>query len=478
MMHSSFLSELIQEKIIICPACHHDHLILSNDQLLCLGCQKPWPVRNGVPDLYSRYRSAHEQTGSHEHSQTTQNSQKTENFPKTNDALTDLLINALELQGEKSREAVQSIVNRTSLLSSMDDALTAEIQDVKDRFLPSDTGAGIPDIPADANKAPGIFLERHYFPARITAGTRLTANIRVKNIGHHPWSSRTKMPLLLAVIWTAEKKNGFIRQSDPVRFPVDIAPERSITVPITVSAPGHSGRYALTPCLVDGENQVAARAAEPFVITVKPHSLKDRITAFFTPGKKITPVVNPDIAAYDKDHETGRAIFEAELKKRRRLTRVLEIGAGVHPQTAWIKDSQTLALDISAPLLELGSLYFTQKNLASKVGFICADGCSPPLKSGTFDAVALFSTLHHFPEPETVLKNTAGLLKKDGFMAVMCEPVNDTLDGAETIRELQKGINEQVFTWPEYVRIFALAGLDVAYLQIDGGSLKAILTCR
>ncbi|MEE4362767.1 MAG: class I SAM-dependent methyltransferase [Desulfotignum sp.] len=477
-MATGFLSELIQEKIVICPACHHDHLVLSNDQLLCLGCQKPWPVRNAVPDLYSRYKLAHDQACSHENFQKTENNQKNhdELSQKTNDELTDLLINALELQGEKSREAVQSIVTRTSVLSSMDDALTAEIQDVKDRFLPSDTS--IPDIPADANKAPGIFLERHYFPAQITAGTSLTANIRVKNIGYHPWSSRTRMPLLLAVIWTAEKKNGFIRQSDPVRVPVDIAPERSITVPITVSAPGHSGRYALTPCLVDGENQVAARAAEPFVITVKPHSLKDRITTFFTPGKKITPVVNPGIAAYDKDHETGRAIFEAELKKRRRLTRVLEIGAGVHPQTAWIKDSQTLALDISAPLLELGSLYFTQKNLASKVGFICADGCSPPFKSGSFDAVALFSTLHHFPEPETVLKNTAGLLKKDGFMAVMCEPVNDTLEGAETIRELQKGINEQVFTWPEYVRIFALAGLDVVSLQIDGGSLKAILTCR
>ncbi len=470
-MHTSFLSKLIEEKIVICPVCRHDQLVLSDDQLLCLGCQKPWPVRNAVPDLYSRYKPAHDQACSR------QNSQKTENSQKTDDELTDLLINALELHREKSRDAVSSIVHRTNVLSSMDDALTAEMQEVKDRFLPpSDTF--VEDIPADANKAPGIFLERHYFPAQITAGTKITANIRIQNTGNHPWSSRAKEPLLLAMIWRADKKKEFTLQSHPVRFPVDIASKRSITMPVPVSTPGHNGEYELTACLVTGAGRVAARAAEPIAVHVKSDSLKERINTFFNPGKKkIIPVMNPGIETYDKDHETGRAIFEAELKKRKRLTRVLEIGAGVHPQTAWIKDSKTVALDISAPLLELGSLYFSQKNLASKVAFICADGCIPPFKSGTFDAVALFSTLHHFPEPETVLKNTAGLLKKDGFMAVMCEPVNDTLEGVETIRELQKGINEQVFTWPEYVQIFDQAGLDIAYLQIDGGSLKAILTC-
>ncbi len=57
----------------------------------------------------------------------------------------------------------------------------------------------------------------------------------------------------------------------------------------------------------------------------------------------------------------------------------------------------------------------------------------------------------------------------------MCEPVNDHLEDETTIRDLLKGINEQVFTWPEYARIFERATLKITLFQVDGGSLKAIL---
>jgi SAM-dependent methyltransferase/uncharacterized protein YbaR (Trm112 family) len=463
-MHHGFLSELIQEKMVVCPVCHHDKLALGSDQLLCRNCQTIWPVRNDVPDLYNRYK--------------TSNNRKSacENIRKIDAAAVDLLINALDLHQDKYREAVRQIVHRTRALSSFDDAITAEIQDVTGRFLPR-PDAGVDDIAADANTAPDILLERHYFPEQIPPAAKTSANIRVKNIGHHPWSSRTEVPLSLAVYWTKIQSKEVVLQSHPVRFPVDIAPGRCITMPMAVSTPPCTGIYALNVCLVSGSDRVAATAATPITMIVKSHSLREQIAAFFHIGKKpITPVMKKGVDQYDRDHETGRAVFEAELKKRRRSTRVLEIGSGVHPQTAWISDSKTVALDISAPLLELGSLYFTEKKLESQVAFICADGCDPPFKPNTFDAVAMFSTLHHFPEPEKVLGKTAELLKKDGFVAVMCEPVNDTLEALETIRELKKGINEQVFTWPEYVRIFDLAGLHTAYLQIDGGSLKAILT--
>jgi len=83
--------------------------------------------------------------------------------------------------------------------------------------------------------------------------------------------------------------------------------------------------------------------------------------------------------------------------------------------------------------------------------------------------------LHHFPEPERFLAGLLKLLKRDGFIGIMCEPVNDTLETPETIRDLLKGINEQVFSWQEYAQIFQTAGMWISQMQLDGGSLKAIL---
>lgn len=52
--------------------------------------------------------------------------------------------------------------------------------------------------------------------------------------------------------------------------------------------------------------------------------------------------------------------------------RILEVGSGTHPPTAWLTDHEVLALDISSPLLELGALYFADR-FTDRLGFLCAD---------------------------------------------------------------------------------------------------------
>ena len=103
--------------MVICPVCNHDRLVLDSLQLLCLDCRKPWPVRNAVPDLYNRYKASKDQVSTDE------------KISKIDDESVDLLINALDLNQDRYREAVLAIVHRTHLLSSFDDAVTAEIQD-------------------------------------------------------------------------------------------------------------------------------------------------------------------------------------------------------------------------------------------------------------------------------------------------------------------------------------------------------------
>jgi hypothetical protein len=57
----------------------------------------------------------------------------------------------------------------------------------------------------------------------------------------------------------------------------------------------------------------------------------------------------------------------------------------------------------------------------------------------------------------------------------MCEPVGESLESGDTLRDLEKGINEQVFTLAEYEAIFAAAGLEPAGGNQAGGSLRVIL---
>lgn len=85
------------------------------------------------------------------------------------------------------------------------------------------------------------------------------------------------------------------------------------------------------------------------------------------------------------------------------------------------------------------------------------------------------SAPRHFAEPEILLKRLSMLLRADGLLAVMCEPVDDSIARTPIVRDLLKGINEQVFSVSEYLRIFAAAELVVHSMKVDGGSLKAIL---
>ncbi len=137
-------------------------------------------------------------------------------------------------------------------------------------------------------------------------------------------------------------------------------------------------------------------------------------------------------------------------------------------------DHDVVALDISLPLRELGALYFGER-FTDCLAFVCADAFDAPLAPGRFHLVCMFSALHHFQEPETILRQLSRLLTPNGQLAVMCEPVGDSLEQPETIRDLLKGINEQVFSVPEYQRIFASAGLTATFIRVDGASLKAVL---
>jgi len=161
----------------------------------------------------------------------------------------------------------------------------------------------------------------------------------------------------------------------------------------------------------------------------------------------------------------------------RRLT-LLEIGGGAHPQTAWFPSlAAVVNIDISLPLLMFGVLFFSVVNpsYGEHLSFVCCNANHLPFGNNSFDGIVIFSTLHHFPEPENLLAGVSRALKANGFVAVMCEPVGCNPHDPAFTRDLLKGINEQTFSLEEYLAIFKKSGLSPISVQIDGTDLKAFL---
>ncbi len=109
---------------------------------------------------------------------------------------------------------------------------------------------------------------------------------------------------------------------------------------------------------------------------------------------------------------------------------------------------------------------------------LCADAEDLPFPPGFFDAIVLFATLHHFPDPARLLGHLATRLRPGGFIGILCEPVGHIDPGevdALFLAELVKGVNEQSFTATEYDAIFRRARLRVESAIIDRNSLKVRL---
>ena len=244
-------------------------------------------------------------------------------------------------------------------------------------------------------------------------------------------------------------------------FPIDVAPGRAISLPVSLRAPNIDGRTKLRLTL-DLDGAAVVRVGE-WALDVGESKVESQLQR------------HAHISDYGEDHQAAVSMLSAYLRGTgKHMGRILEVGCGSHPQLAWMDGFDVVGLDISGPLLELGSLFF-EGRFESRFGLVCADAFNPPFAAASFDVIAMFAALHHFPNPAAFLNRLSGLLSPGGVIAVMCEPLGSSLETAPTVRDLLKGINEQVFSWREYELIFRRAGLGIAAARADGDSLKAIL---
>ncbi|HEX6491937.1 MAG TPA: class I SAM-dependent methyltransferase [Candidatus Dormibacteraeota bacterium] len=451
---------LAEGGVITCPDCAGGRLGTDPTGRRCAGCGRVYPERHGVVD-FLEYRD----------------DAAAPSAPPSQEVIGAIIRGTGLEDSPRTRRAVEEIYARTARRTGSAQQ-SAEIGDMLDRFgVNGDATAASAPAPVwsrwervrarlpGAAAGVGLSYERHYIEPRLPAGARIHRNVRVRNTGRRPWSPWGPGAFRLGSRWLRDGR-PLAAGGDTTAVPIVIEPGRAITLPLRIDVPAQPGSYRLRVLPLAGP---AARPVEGAALDVE----VEAVTGLDAPAARV--VTNERTLTYAEDHATGQSMLRDHVAARygERPIRILEIGSGTHPQSPWVTNGEVVNLDISAPMLELGSLHYEQH--AGRVAFLCCDALRPPLADASFDGVVMFATLHHFAEPEALLRRSRRLLVDGGFVAVMCEPVSEALDSPEVIRDLSKGIDEQVFSVDEYLAIFASAGLEPVQARHDPGSLKVIL---
>ena len=324
----------------------------------------------------------------------------------------------------------------------------------------------------DVTVIPRYRWTQTYVPRRMQAGQNLLANVRLENAGTVPLYKDGPGRTLIAQRWQS-REGATVRAPDlRTPLPIDLAAGHAVTIAVGIAPPSQPGAYLLSLLLV----QEQVRWLEQDMLTIPVIVGRDAPEPI-PEGWNVLPDPPPD---YDTDHARAFEIMREWLVAHAPpQPRLLEVGGNAAPIFARLDSRYGATLvnvDVDLLGLQVGRLVAAKEK--SSVQFLCADAFDLPFAAGYFDAIVIFASLHHFPDPAALLANLARKLRPGGFIGVFCEPVGHIWPGAvepNFLAELERGVNEQSFSLSEYELIFKRAELKPVEVRVDMNSLKARL---
>ena len=331
--------------------------------------------------------------------------------------------------------------------------------------VPAPTTSALPRVSLELLTAPPTILAEHGFGIQI----------RVTNLGDVTLTSDSTAPFHISYFAKPPKQPGFCEGSRTALL-VDIPPGGSLTLPVSIAPPDRPGTwiYQITPVIEDvawlHDSAIAVK------IKVLPATAADPLKVDWPAGDTIRD--------YAADHERGMRFLSGWLRARLKdhpAPRILELGGNAAPQIAFpafaLPGATRYNLDIDPFGLAFGT---AQRRFGGgePVIDLLGDGTRLPFADRTLDAIVMFATLHHFPNPVALLQHLRSKLAPGGLICVLCEPMGQvTRDSlpSDFRDELLGGICEQAFLAWEYRQFFRGAGLKIAHAMIDIGSLKVAL---
>ena len=437
--------------ILRCVRCGTGSLHFAGSEFQCDVCRATYPVRAGVPLYLSEVEI------------------RPSNLALSDEVLAGLCRSADLPDNPPTRAALRGVFCSSYHLPDM--ALDAENNYYFNRV--GLTGGGHrPQLPSPASGPVHYTITQHHIPARLPCAAQLSWNVRLENRGESTIPAAGAAPAGLQYRW--RDADGILTPpvAEPTELPVDIRANRGLSVPLWLRTPRRPGRYTL---------EVLLRRADEWL---EDGALKVPV--------RITPIWDgyaprswrwldrpQETYSYLEDHELGRAFLREELARRGwGSPRMLEVGGCSNPML-WDFPGEVYTLDIDVQTVQVGALRFGRTH--PNIHFLAADANRLPFHDGAFDCAVLFATLHHLVDPVACLRELRRVVRPGGFLGLSSEPIGSyraaTLS-AQFRSELEQGINEQIFTPEEYVQMFRQVGMSARRVEIDRGSLRAILGRR
>ncbi len=338
-----------------------------------------------------------------------------------------------------------------------------------------------PAVPDPAGRS-RLTLAMLTAPAAVRVGREFWVQVRVVNTGDVVLRCTGPDALLLSCSTQQPFSWGTLRRPwapGALQSPllIDLQPGQALTQPVPIAAPDRPGpqRYRIAP--VSGQLRWLDGKAPDVTVAVVPATAPDPLAVGWPYAAEERD--------YREDHQRAIRLAGAWLGERfagRPGLRVLELGGNAAPMASEIglPHARHYNLDIDPFGLVFGTV---QRRFGGghAIQDVLGDGMRLPFADASLDAIVMFATLHHFPDPAGLLRHLRSKLAPGGAVCVLCEPVghvsHDTLPPPFR-DELLSGICEQAFEPWEWRLLFDQAGLQVAQVQHDRGSLKVVLEPR
>lgn len=301
-------------------------------------------------------------------------------------------------------------------------------------------------------------------PPAVIAGTFSAFNLRMFNAGETILTSKGETQYRLACkIWPIEGE--IASEGERTDLLIDLPPGRGITQPLRFRAPDRPGHYRLGVFSLI-ENVTWLDELCSFEIDVVEET--DTHAGFAWNHTDVTRDYGSDhLYALDLIREWVGLYGDTQPK-------VLEIGGNMSPMVERL-GVEAYNLDVDPYGLMAGSIFAGEGHHVTN---IVGDGMNLPFPDGFFDAIMMFATFHHFPDPVTLLRHLKTKLAKDGQIFLMCEPIGHAFAESNYdayVRELEHGAYEQAFLPWEYEAMIRDAGLEISHNVMDVGSAKIAL---
>lgn len=446
---------------LLCTVCRSGHLDALGDTLSCRTCGQEHPVLGGVPVMFDAVAVRSEPGAANEAS----SRQVASAFGLPDDPLTLLRIRTLLRTKVRFGNALVQVESQQFLHRVRNSGHDVE----------TDRGAEAPSVPnevRDLVTVPHYRWVKDYLPRRLLPGVPILANMRLENCGAVPLFRDGEGCSRIALRWQRRDGTSLSAPDTRTPLPIDLHPGQAVTVAIWIVPPESAGPCLLTATLVQENVRWLDDDAMTLGVTVG-----DGVPGPVPDGWLVRP--DPP-ASYDADHNRGCALLQDWLRRHAPpRPRVLEIGGNAAPMLARLgADLGAELVNVDVDLLGLQIAKLMDLRQGTSLHHICADAFDLPFPSGYFDAIVIFASLHHFPEPDALLERLRRRLCPSGFIGLFCEPVGHVWPGAVIpafLAELERGVNEQSFSLREYELMFRRADLVAAEVEVDMNSLKARL---